>query len=159
MYMSSMGVPFYYLSRHMGKPTICICENKGADQLRSDCKADHAFVFATRIVQFLFYLKPKFQASSSFLCLYRPVCGGPVRKPLCWFFPRGGSFISYLWISADEFRISKNEFWIPKNDFRISINAFKNILKNIYGYPKFILNFEVLRYQLRNYGYIQKFKV
>ena len=42
-------------------------------------------VFATRIVQFLFYLKPKFQASSSFLCLYRPVCVGPVRKPHCWF--------------------------------------------------------------------------
>ena len=28
-----------------------------------------AFVFATRIVQFLFYLNPKFQASSFFLCL------------------------------------------------------------------------------------------
>ena len=27
-----------------------------------------AFVFATRIVQFLFYLNPKFLASSSFLC-------------------------------------------------------------------------------------------
>ena len=44
-----------------------------------------AFVFATRIVQFLFYLNPKFQASSSFLCLYRPVWVGPVRKPHCWF--------------------------------------------------------------------------
>ena len=44
-----------------------------------------AFVFATRIVQFLFYLNPKFQDSSSFLCLYRPVCVGPVRKPHCWF--------------------------------------------------------------------------
>ena len=40
-----------------------------------------AFVFATWIVKFLFY----FQASSSFLCLYRPVCVGPVRKPHCWF--------------------------------------------------------------------------
>ena len=44
-----------------------------------------AFVFATRIVQFLFYLNPKFQASSSFLCFYRSVCVGPVRKPHCWF--------------------------------------------------------------------------
>ena len=43
------------------------------------------FVFATRILQFIFYLNPKFQASSSFLCLYRPVCVGPVRKPHCWF--------------------------------------------------------------------------
>ena len=42
----------------MGKPTICIGENKGADQLRSNCEADQrsAFIFATRIVQFLFYL-------------------------------------------------------------------------------------------------------
>ena len=44
-----------------------------------------AFVFTTQIVQFLFYLNPKFQASSSFLCLYRPVCVGLVWKPHCWF--------------------------------------------------------------------------
>ena len=44
-----------------------------------------AFVFASRIVQFLFYLNLKFQASSSFLCLCRPVCVRPVRKPHCWF--------------------------------------------------------------------------
>ena len=30
-------------------------------------------------------LNPKFQAFSSFLCLYRSVCVGPVRKPHCWF--------------------------------------------------------------------------
>ena len=75
----------------MGKPTICIGENKDADQLRGNREADHtaklisAFAFATRIVQFLFYLNAKFQASSSFLCLNRPVCVGPVRKPHCWF--------------------------------------------------------------------------
>ena len=44
-----------------------------------------AFVFATRIVQFLFYLNPKFQASSSFLWLYSLIGVGPVRKPHCWF--------------------------------------------------------------------------
>ena len=69
----------------MRKPTIYIGENKAADQLRSNCEADHAFVFATRIVQFLSYLNPKFQASSSFLCLYRLVCVRPVQKPHCWF--------------------------------------------------------------------------
>ena len=58
----------------MGKPTICICENKGADQLRGN-----------RIVHFLFFLNPKFQASSLPLCLYSSVCVGPVRKPHCWF--------------------------------------------------------------------------
>ena len=37
-----------------------------------------AFVFVTRIVQFLFFLNPKFPASSHLMCLYRPVfsrCG------------------------------------------------------------------------------------
>ena len=40
-----------------------------------------AFVFALRIVQSLYYLNPKFQASSHILWLYSPVCVGPGRKP------------------------------------------------------------------------------
>ena len=36
---------FYYMSRRMGKPTICIGENKGADQLRSNCEADQRLCF------------------------------------------------------------------------------------------------------------------
>ena len=71
----------------MGKQTIYICENKDADQLqiRGNREADRAFVLATRIVHFLFFLNPKCQASSSFLCLYSPLCVRPVRKPHCWF--------------------------------------------------------------------------
>ena len=41
----------------MRKPDFCLGENKGANQLRSYC----AFVFATRIVQFLYFLNPKSQ--------------------------------------------------------------------------------------------------
>ena len=45
-----------------------------------------AFVFATRIVQFLkYFLNPKFPASSNVLCLCSLVGVGPVRKPHCWF--------------------------------------------------------------------------
>ena len=33
------------MSHLMGKPTICICENKGADQLRSNCEADQRLCF------------------------------------------------------------------------------------------------------------------
>ena len=44
-----------------------------------------AFVFATYIVQSLFFLNPKFQASSHLLELYSLVCVGPGRKPECWF--------------------------------------------------------------------------
>ena len=53
--------------------------------MKLTAKLISAFVFATGIVQFLFYLNLKFQPSSSFLCLYRPVSVGPVRKPYCWF--------------------------------------------------------------------------
>ena len=55
-----------------------------------------ALVFATRIVQFLLYLTPKFQASSSFLCLYRSVCVRPVRKPHCWFSHEAAHTFEYL---------------------------------------------------------------
>ena len=58
----------------MRKPDFSICENKDADQLIS------AFVFATRIVQSLYFLNAKFQASSHLQWLYSPVCVGPGRK-------------------------------------------------------------------------------
>ena len=72
------------MSRLMGKPTICIGENKDADQLRGNREADQRLCFRYS-VQFLFYLNPNFHASSSFLCLYKPICVVPVRKPHCWF--------------------------------------------------------------------------
>ena len=74
-----------HVSCLMRKPTICICENKGADQLRGYAKLISVFVFATRIVQFLYFLNPKFPVSSHRLCLYSPVCVGPVQKQHCWF--------------------------------------------------------------------------
>ena len=50
-----------------------------------------AFVFAPRIVQFLFYLYPKFQVSSHLLWLYITVCVGPGRKPRRPVFSERGS--------------------------------------------------------------------
>ena len=44
-----------------------------------------AFVFATWIIQFHFFLNPKFPSSSNLLSLYRLDCVGPGRKPHCWF--------------------------------------------------------------------------
>ena len=64
----------------MRKPEFCICENKDADQLRGNREADliSAFVFATWIVQSLYFLNPKFQASNHLL--YSPVSVRPGRK-------------------------------------------------------------------------------
>ena len=52
------------MSRIMRKPAFCICEKKGADQLIS------AFVFATQVVQCLYFLNLKFQASFHLRWLY-----------------------------------------------------------------------------------------
>ena len=51
-----------------------------------------AFVFATQIVQSLYFLNPKFQASSHLLWLYRPVCVGPGRKLRRPVFSQRGSY-------------------------------------------------------------------
>ena len=80
------------MNRLMRKPTIFICETKAQISFAVTAKLISAFVFSTRIVQFLFYLNPNFQASSSFLCLYRPVCVGPVQKPHCWFSHKAAQF-------------------------------------------------------------------
>ena len=56
-------------------------------------KLIRAFVFATRIVQSLYFLNPKFQASSYLLLLYSLVCVGPGRKPRRPVFSERGSFV------------------------------------------------------------------
>ena len=54
---------------------------QGADQLAVTGKLISTFVFATQIVQSLFFLNPKFQASSLLLLLHSQICVGPGRKP------------------------------------------------------------------------------
>ena len=53
------------LSRVKRKPTFCICENKDADQLRGNCKADQRLCFC--YIDSTIPLLSKFQASSHLL--------------------------------------------------------------------------------------------
>ena len=82
-----------YMSRVMRKLAFCICENKDADQLRGKLVSD--FVFATQIVQSLYFLNPNIQVSSHCLWLYSPVCDGPGQKPRRPVFSQRGSY----WLS------------------------------------------------------------
>ena len=97
------------MSRIVRKPDFCLCENKGADQLRSNCEADHAFVFATRIVQSLFFLNPKFQAS-------RSVCVRADRKPRRPVFSRRGSNLGFklVCLSTVRYVICYYYFYVTK---------------------------------------------
>ena len=67
-----MSGMFVYISVSLFEPRheetgFCICKNKDTDQLRGNREADQCFVFATWLVQFLYFLKTKFQASSHLL--------------------------------------------------------------------------------------------
>ena len=64
----------------MRKPAFRICENKVADQLRSIREADQRLCFRYSDST-IFFLNPKFQASSHLLWLYSLVCVGPGLKP------------------------------------------------------------------------------
>ena len=72
------------MSHCIRKPTICICESKGAVSCAVTAQLNSAFVFATQIVQSLFFLNPKFQALSHLMWLHSLICIRPVRKPNCW---------------------------------------------------------------------------
>ena len=69
------------MSRVMRKPAFCICENKDADQVRSNLEADQCLSFHYTDRTIPLFLNPKFQASSHLLWLYSLVCDGPGRKP------------------------------------------------------------------------------
>ena len=95
--MSTMGTigHYLYMSRVVRKPAFYISENKDADQLRGNSITANlicVFVFATRILQSLYFLNPKFQASSYLLWLYIPVCVAPVQKRRKPLFSQRGSY-------------------------------------------------------------------
>ena len=69
----------------MGKPTICICENKGADQLRSNCEADQHLCFLNMDSTILLLSKSKISSLSPSSVTVQAGLLGPVRKPHCWF--------------------------------------------------------------------------
>ena len=69
----------------MGKPTICIGENKGVDQLHGNREADQHLCFHYTDSTIPLLNTPEFQASSLLLCVYSLVCVEPVWKPHCWF--------------------------------------------------------------------------
>ena len=67
-------------------------KNKDADQLRGNREADQRLFFATRIVQSLYFLNPKFLVPSYLQWLPSPVWVGPgrnSRRPVFW---RCGSY-------------------------------------------------------------------
>ena len=76
----------------MRKPIFAYAKTKTQISCAVTAQLISAFVFATRIVQFIYYLNPKFRVSSHLLWLYSPVCVGPGRKPRRPVFSQRGSY-------------------------------------------------------------------
>ena len=80
-----------HMSRVMRKSAFCICQNKDADQLRGNRKADQRLCF-----RYIDSTIPLFSKSSSHLLLpYSLVCVGPGRKPRRPVFSQRGSYVCY----------------------------------------------------------------
>ena len=79
----------------MGKPTICIGENKGADQLRGNCEADQRLCFRYSDSTIPLLLIQNFKLLALFCdCTGRFV--SDLFGNTLLVFPRGGSFVYFL---------------------------------------------------------------
>ena len=78
----------------MGKPTICIGENKGADQLRGNREADqrHCFRYSDSTIPLL--LKSEISSFWLFSVLVQVGLCQTCSETTLLVFPRGGSFIA-----------------------------------------------------------------
>ena len=74
------------------KPVFAYAKTKTQISFAVTAKLISAFVFATRIVQSLYFLNLKFQASSLPLWVCSLVCVGPGRKPQRPVFSQRGSY-------------------------------------------------------------------
>ena len=80
------------LSRCVRKPAFAYAKTKTQISFAVNEKLISAFVFATPIVQSLYFLNPTFPVSSYLLWSYSPVCVRPGRKPRRPVFSQRGSY-------------------------------------------------------------------
>ena len=76
----------------MGKPPICIGENKGADQLRRDCEADQRLCFRYSDSTIPLLLKSEISSFLLFSVLVQPGLCRTCSETTLLVFPRGGSY-------------------------------------------------------------------
>ena len=95
----------YIMCRVMRKLDFAYAKTKTQISFAVTAKLISAFVFATRIVQSLFYLNPKFHGSNHLVWLYSPVCVRLGRKPRRPVFSQRGSYFKFSIISVIETRL------------------------------------------------------
>ena len=97
---------FHKLSRNVRKPAFAYAKAKTQISFAVTAKLISAFVFATQIVQSLYFLNTKFQTSSHIVWPYSLVCSGPGRNPRRPVFSQRGSFNRIVYAAVTKKRIS-----------------------------------------------------
>ena len=80
----------------MGKPTICICENKDADQLHGNREADQRLCFRYTDSTLSLLLKSEISSFQPASVTVQPDLCRTCSETTLLVFPRGGSFGSFL---------------------------------------------------------------
>ena len=80
----------------MGKPTICIGENKGADQLRGNREADQRLCFRYSGSTIPLLLKSEISSFQLFSVLVKVGLCRTCSETTLLVFPRGGSYVVCL---------------------------------------------------------------
>ena len=96
-----------HISLVMRKPVFAYAKTKTQISFAVTAKLISAFVFASRKIQFLYFLNLKFQPSGYLLWSYRLVCVGPGRKPRRPVFSQRGSCHGHF----QHLHPEKIEFW------------------------------------------------
>ena len=120
----------------MRKPDFAYAKTKSQISFAVTAKLISAFVFATRIVQFLFFLNPKIQASGHLLCLYRTVCvrhGWKPRRPV--FLRHGSNCLDSCTFYS--LALHYSQVYITNIKFILRNKYFQGVLKK-YNTPTFI---------------------
>ena len=86
----------------MRKPDICLCENKGADQLSSNCEADQRLCFCYTDSTIPLVLKSEILNFQPPSVAARPVCVRPGRKPRKPVFSRRRSIVRETTLSSTD---------------------------------------------------------
>ena len=112
----------------MGKPTICIGENKGADQLRINREADqrHCFRYSDSTIPLL--LKSEISSFMLFSVLVQVGLCRTCSETTLLVFPRGGSIMLHF------------EYWTLFPIITMSITVTKIFILLVYVYVKIECN-------------------
>ena len=136
----------------MGKPTICIGENKGADQLRSDCKADQRLCFHYMDSTFLRLSKSKISSLYPSSVTAQPGLCWTWSEPKLLALSRTGSYtgtcIIWFWLPIDynattwQVCISRNFIFKTKFPFKKWVTSWEN-QQSAYAKTKTQISFAV----------------